>query len=180
MYKLSEQKNLILSGLLIAIGLVIPAIFHSYGINGSIYLPMHIPVLLCGLICGWRYGLIVGLLVPLLNSLLAGMPPLFPVAVAMAFELATYGLVAGLVSSRLSGNRYQIIGSLIIAMMAGRVVLGIANSILLGVAGNAYSFEAFISGAFITALPGIIIQLVVIPIILAALEKASLLEKKWK
>ncbi len=166
MKKLSTQK-IVISGLLAAIGLVLPIAFHAFSISGSIFLPMHIPVLLTGLICGWELGLIVGIIVPLLSSIITSMPPLFPVAIAMAFELATYGAVIGFVSKKTST-----MVSLIVAMLSGRVVLGVANTILLGMAGKSYAWSMFVSGAFVTALPGIIIQIILVPSLFALLKKS--------
>ena len=165
MKKLSTQK-IVISGLLAAIGLVLPIAFHAFSISGSIFYH-HIPVLLTGLICGWELGLIVGIIVPLLSSIITSMPPLFPVAIAMAFELATYGAVIGLVSKKTST-----MVSLIVAMLSGRVVLGVANTILLGMAGKSYAWSMFVSGAFVTALPGIIIQIILVPSLFALLKKS--------
>ncbi|MFA7572385.1 MAG: ECF transporter S component [Lutispora sp.] len=168
----SSTLKLVLAGLFIAIGLALPVAFHAMSLSGSIFLPMHIPVLLCGLICGWRYGLVTGIAIPLLSSVLTGMPPVYPVALAMAFELAAYGTVIGLVSKKLN-----VFAALIIAMLSGRAVLGIANVALLGLSGKSYAWSAFIAGAFVTALPGIIIQLILVPVIFAILQKNKHLER---
>lgn len=170
MFKINAQTKMVLSGLLLAIGLILPIIFHAYSISGIIFLPMHIPVLLTGFICGWKYGLVVGLVVPILSSLFTGMPPLFPSAVAMAFELGTYGTITGLLNKNLN-----VLTSLIIAMLAGRVVLGIANAILYGFTTNSYTWALFVSGAFGTAWPGIVIQLILVPAIITALKNAKIL-----
>lgn len=165
-------NKLVLSGLFTAIGIIVPMIFHTFALAGSIFLPMHIPVLLAGFICGWQYGLAVGILVPLLGSVITGMPPLFPVASIMALELAAYGIVSGILSSK----KIHTLVSLIIAMLTGRVVMGIASVLLFGLAGGSYTLSAFISGAFVTALPGIILQLILIPVVLTALNRSHLLE----
>lgn len=170
--KRTSTLKLVLAGLFTAMGVVLPTIFHTFSLSGSVFLPMHIPVLLCGLVCGWSYGLASGILVPLISSFVTGMPPLYPVAVSMALELATYGAIFGLQSRR--GN---IFAALISAMLSGRAVLGAANVILLSLSGKAYSWSTFISGAFITALPGIIIQLILIPLIYKTLEKSNFLER---
>lgn len=170
--KKSSTQRLVLAGLLTAVGIALPVAFHALSLSGSIFLPMHIPVLLCGLICGWKYGLAAGAVVPLLSSILTGMPPLYPVATAMAFELATYGAVIGLASKKT--NTFV---ALIIAMLSGRAVLGVSNVVLLSLSGKSYAWSAFISGAFVTALPGIIIQLILIPLIYAAVQKNRHLER---
>lgn len=167
-------KNLVLAAMFLAIGLVLPFITGNIPAIGQMLLPMHFPVLLCGLICGWQYGLLVGLICPLLRSVAFGMPVLYPVAIEMMAELATYGAVAGLVYSHL---RPQNIGkvyiALIVAMLAGRVVYGVVAGLLLGF-GTGFTMSMFISAAFVNALPGIIAQLVLIPVIMAALNKAKL------
>lgn len=170
--KNSSTLKLVLAGLFTAIGLALPVLFHSLGMSGSVFLPMHIPVLLCGLVCGWRYGLVTGIIVPLLSSVMTGMPPVYPVAIAMAFELAAYGAVIGLMSKMVNT-----IAALIIAMLSGRAVLGIANVILLSISGKAYAWSVFISGAFITAFPGMVIQLILVPVMFTILKKSKYLER---
>ena len=170
--KKSSTQRLVLAGLLTAVGIALPVAFHALSLSGSIFLPMHIPVLLCGLICGWKYGLAAGAVVPLLSSVLTGMPPLYPVAISMAFELSAYGAVIGLASKKT--NTFV---ALIIAMLSGRAVLGVSNVVLLSLSGKSYAWSAFISGAFVTALPGIIIQLILIPLIYAAVQKNKHLER---
>ncbi len=165
-----KTQRIVLAGLFTALGLVLPIAFHSLTISGAVFLPMHIPVLLTGLVCGWQFGLIVGIIVPLLSSIMTGMPPIYPVAVAMAFELAAYGIVIGLVS-----RKANTIVALIAAMITGRVVLGIANVILLNMAGKSYAWSMFISGAFVTAFPGIVIQLILVPLIYTVLQKNKLI-----
>jgi len=158
------------TALCIALGILLPMFFHLIGFGGPAFLPMHIPVLLSGFICGGPYGLACGLIVPLLSAVLTGMPPVFPTAIAMMFELGAYGLLSGLLY-----KKFNVYVSLIGAMLGGRIVSGIANALLMGMAGKAYGFAAFISGSFVTALPGIIIQLV--PLIIIALQRAKLTSK---
>ncbi|WP_195988404.1 ECF transporter S component [Clostridium sp. D53t1_180928_C8] len=162
-----KTKDLVWAALFLAIGIVIPYIFHATSLPGPIFLPMHIPVLLCGVILGKRYGLIIGILLPFINSALLGMPPIFPTAVAMAFELATYGIITGLLYK---DKKCNIFVSLIGAMVIGRVVSGIVNYILLTVGGNGFVFTAFLTTTFVKAIPGIIIQLILIPVILKAVD----------
>jgi thiamine transporter ThiT len=157
------------SSLFIALGILLPMVFHAFG-GGNALLPMHIPVLLCGFIFGWQYGAICGFIVPLLSALLTGMPPVFPVATAMMFELCAYGLLAGLFYKKFKWN---VILALVAALLGGRVVSGLANALFMGIAGKTYGFSAFITGAFVTALPGIIIQIIAIPLIIVAIEKAG-------
>lgn len=168
-------KNLTLSAMFLALGLVLPFLTGQIRQIGNMLLPMHIPVLLCGLICGWQYGAAVGLILPLLRSVLFGMPPMYPNAVAMALELATYGLVAGLAYGR---SRWRCLRalyrSLLLAMVAGRLVWGLAEVILLGLGGSVFTWEMFLSGALLNAVPGIIVQLLLIPAVMAALDKTGL------
>lgn len=165
-----KTKSLVWAALFLAIGIIIPYIFHVTSLPGQIFLPMHIPVLLCGVILGKRYGLIIGILLPFVNSVLLGMPPIFPTGLSMAFELATYGLVTGLLYK---DKKCNIFVSLIGAMVIGRIVSGIANYILLTVGGSGFVFTAFLTTTFAKAIPGIIIQLILIPVILKAVEYAK-------
>ena len=171
----TTTKKLTLSAMFLAIGMVLPFLTGQLQQIGNMLLPMHLPVFLCGLICGWEYGLAVGFLLPLLRSVTFGMPVLYPVALAMAFELATYGLVAGLLYGRSPWNCVRALyRSLIVAMLAGRIVWGIVEVILLGVGEHAFTWQMFISGALFNAIPGIVIQLTLIPAVMLVLNKTGL------
>lgn len=173
-FSMTNTKRLILAGLCVALGIVLPVAFHSVANAGSIFLPMHIPVLLCGLICGWPYGLACGVLAPLLSSLITGMPPMAFLP-SMLCELAVYGFVSGLLmryvkTGKLLADLYI---SLVGAMLLGRLVLGLLNAVLFR-AGE-YSVALWTTSAFVTALPGIVIQLAVIPVLVFALKKSNLI-----
>ncbi|MFG6324176.1 MAG: ECF transporter S component [Lachnospiraceae bacterium] len=167
-------KNLVTAAMLLAVGIVLPFFTGQIPQIGSMLLPMHLPVLVCGLICGWQYGGIVGFILPLLRYALFGMPPM-PNGIAMAFELAAYGSVAGFLYNR---SKWQCIvslyRSLIIAMIGGRVIWGIVRVVMLGMTGNAFTWQMFMAGAFLNAVPGIILQLVFIPALMVALNKTGL------
>lgn len=167
-------QNLTLSGMFLAIGLVLPFLTGQIPQFGNMLLPMHIPVLLCGLICGWQYGGAVGLIMPLLRNLLFGMPPM-PGAISMAFELATYGLVIGLLYSHSKWKCViSLYRSMLIAMLAGRAVWGLAQAVILGLRDSGFTVQMFMAGAFLNAIPGIILQLILIPVIMVALDRAKL------
>ncbi|MDO4838829.1 MAG: ECF transporter S component [Clostridia bacterium] len=174
-----QIKNVTLSAMFVAVGLVLPMITGNIPRIGNMLLPMHIPVFLCGLICGWQYGLAVGAMLPLMRSFLFGMPPLYPVAIAMTFELATYGFVAGFLYNR---SKWQCVialyRSMLLAMLAGRIVWGAAEVVLLGLSGSAFTWQAFMAGAVLNAIPGIIIQLTLIPALMVALNKTGLVKFK--
>lgn len=172
----NTTRKLVLAGLFIAIGLVLPFITGQIPEIGKQLLPMHIPVLIAGFVIGWKYGLAVGFILPILRSLLFSMPPMFPTAIAMSFELATYGCLTGLLYDRLPKKTPYIYITLILSMLGGRVVWGIVSLILYGISGTGFGWEAFMAGAFMNALPGIIIQIIIIPIIIIALERSSLIE----
>jgi len=177
--KKNSIRRLTSSAMLFALGLVLPFLTGQIPQIGSMLLPMHIPVFLCGLICGWRYGLIVGLALPVARSLLFGMPPMYPTALAMAFELGAYGFIAGAIYNK---EGYFCIKSLyrsmLCAMVGGRVIWGLAMLLLMGVKGNVFTLAAFASGALLNAIPGIILQLLLIPAVMVALEKTGLLIPK--
>ena len=163
-------QNLVLSGVLLALGMVLPLLTGQIKEIGDSLLPMHLPVLLCGLVCGWRWGLPIGLVLPFLRSFIFGMPPLYPQAVWMACELAAYGAVAGALYLliRVRGRVYI---ALIGAQLAGRVVWGLVKWLLLGIKGTAFPFSAFLAGGFIDAFPGILLQILLLPPIVMLLEK---------
>ncbi|MEA5010726.1 MAG: ECF transporter S component [Angelakisella sp.] len=166
-------KQMVLGGLFLALGIVMPFLTAQIPGIGSRLLPMHIPVLLCGFVCGGPVGLLVGFVVPILRSMMFGMPPMFPTAIAMAFELAVYGWLCGVLYQRLPKTTPNIYLSLIGAMLGGRIVWGLISLVLYGMAGNPFSLQIFMAGAFINAAPGILLQLVLIPIIVVALRKAK-------
>ncbi len=170
-----QTHNLVLGGLFLALGLVLPFLTGQIQQIGNMLLPMHLPVFLCGLICGWRYGLCVGAAMPIFRSLLFGMPVLYPNAVAMAFELAAYGFTAGLLfMSARKKNLFTLYRALIPAMLAGRVVWGCVQTVLLGLSDKPFGWTAFLAGAFLNAIPGIILQLVLIPSIMLILDRTHL------
>lgn len=172
-------RNLVLSTMFTTIGLVLPFITGQIPQIGNLLLPMHIPVFLCGLICGWRSGLMVGFVLPLLRSIVFGMPVLYPNAIAMAVELAVYGFVSGFLYYHTKRqNVFAIYKSLVIAMFLGRIAWGLMEVILLGLKNNAFTLKMFITGAFINAIPGIILQLILIPSILSAVKRADILQYK--
>ena len=151
--KISLVK-MILSALFLAIAYVLPFFTGQIPEVGSMLCPLHIPILLCGFICGWRYGLIVGFIAPLLRTLTLGMPPLFPTALCMSFELATYGVVSGLLFVILPKNKIYIYVSLIISMLVGRIVWGIAMISCMGFDINKFGLLSFWTGGFVNAFPG--------------------------
>ena len=158
----------------LALGIVLPFVTGQIPQIGNMLLPMHIPVLLCGLICGWQYGGLVGFVCPLLRHVLFGMPPM-PMGIGMAFELAAYGILVGVLYSRSKWKCvFSLYRSLIIAMIGGRVVWGAARVIMMGAMNVPFGWQAFVSGALLTAVPGIILQLVLIPAVMVALDKAKL------
>ena len=171
--------RLILAALFLALAYIMPFLTGQIPEVGSMLCPMHIPVLLCGFFCGWPWGLVVGFIAPLLRSLLTGgFPPMFPTAVCMAFELGTYGFVAGFMHKRLPKKKPFVYCSLISAMIVGRLVWGCAMFICTGISQSEFSFSAFIAGAFTTAIPGIIVQLILIPILVMLLDKPGITRLK--
>ena len=176
--KNKKLLNIALSAMFLSLCLVLPFFTGQIKEIGNMLLPMHIPVMLCGLICGWQYGLIVGAAAPIMRSLLFSMPIMFPSAISMAFELATYGFMIGILFSKSKWNCIKsLYRSLIISMVAGRVVWGLVQTIILGLGGNGFTLSMFISGAFTKAIPGIILQLVLIPQIMLLLGKTHFKHK---
>lgn len=166
----SKTKRLVLSAMFLALGILLPLLVGHLFPMGWILLPMHVPVLLCGFICGGPWGLLVGVVTPLLSSVITGMPGLYPSAVAMAFELAAYGLLAGLFYKLFPRNIGFIFVSLILAMIGGRIVWSLVSLVLYGIAGTAFTWGDIFGGAVVMVFPGIIIQLVLIPAIMIALQ----------
>jgi riboflavin transporter FmnP len=171
-----STKKIVLGGLLLALGLVLPFLTGQIPKIGQMLLPMHLPVLIAGFVLGSPWGLAIGLLTPVLRSLLFGMPPMFPSAVVMGFELAAYGFFSGLFHKLLPQKNIFIYISLILAMVLGRGAWGFASWLLYGLDGTPFTWQIFSAGAFINAIPGIVIQIVLIPIIIIGLRKGGLIE----
>lgn len=167
-------RNIMVSGMMLALAIVLPIFTGSIPVLGQAFLPMHLPIIICGFICGPKYGGLVGFVAPLLRTLLFALPPLYPVAVAMSFELLTYGLISGFMYQSL--KHYNLLGiyaTLFTTMLAGRLIFGLVNTILLGLQSTPYSFKVFVSAAFLSGIPGIILQLILIPMIVFATNQVS-------
>ena len=173
----SKTKKLVLSSMLLALGIVLPFLTGQIKEIGDTLLPMHMTVMLCGYLCGPVYGGTVGILTPLIRSISFGMPPIYPSAIWMMLELFTYGLITGLfyLKKKKSSTLYLYF-SLIIAMIGGRIVWGIAKVILLGIASKPFTFQMFIFSGFVDAIPGIILQLIFIPLIIKLVSKPTVKE----
>ena len=169
--KLNVQL-LVTSAICLALCMVLPFLTGQIPQIGSALSPMHIPVLLCGFLVGPFWGAVVGLIAPLLRFALFGMPKLFPTGIAMCAELAVYGAVSGLLYARLPRKTVNLYISLVAAMLLGRVAWGAVRLALSGLSGSAFTWAAFVAGAFTTAIPGIILHIVLIPVIVLALRRA--------
>lgn len=174
--KKTDTLRLLSAAICLALGLVLPFLTGQIPEIGSMLLPMHLPVLLCGFICGAPYGLLVGFVMPLLRSVTFGMPPMVPTAITMAFELAAYGAVAGSLYAKLPRKAVNVYVSLILALLCGRVVWGLVSIPMYALfMGNAFSIALFWTGAFVKAWPGIVAQLILIPVVVFTMQRAKLL-----
>ncbi len=176
---MTNAKKMTIGALCLALCCVLPTAFHSMGL-GSAFSPMHIPVLLCGLVCGPVYGLICGCLGPVLSSLITSMPGP-QMLISMVPELMTYGLVAGLLMKfvRTGKTLADLYISLGAAMLAGRIVGGIAKALFYMGTGEAFTLALWVSGYFVTALPGILCHLVVLPVLVMTLHRARLIPGRY-
>lgn len=177
--KKNHMICLVLSALFLAIGFVLPFLTGQIPQVGIMLLPLHLPALICGFVCGWPWGLLVGFVLPIARSLLLGMPPLVPTALAMAFEMTGYGAVAGLLYQRLRPGRGRVYAALIGAMLAGRAVWGLASWLIYALLTQSrFALAAFWTGGFVNAWPGMVLQVVLVPLVVMALERARLIPLK--
>jgi len=174
----NKVLRLTLSALFLALGILLPFLTGNNRQLGNIFSLMHIPVLLCGFVCGWKHGLFIGFVTPLLRSLIIGMPPMLPIALGMAFELAAYGALAGILYKVMPRNIPGLYAALILSMLGGRLVWGLASYIIYTAMGNPFTLQMFMAAAFITPLPGIVFHLVISPPILLALKAYRLLPEE--
>lgn len=156
----NTTQELVLSGLLLASGLILPMLFHLFGFAGSVFLPMHIPVLIGGFLLSPHLALMLGIITPLLSSIFTGMPVMFPMALIMAFELGIYGLSASLAVRKLNLSS---IAALVVAMVSGRIAAGLCVAFLVQLFGIHMNPVIYLKGAILTGIPGIAIQLLIIP-----------------
>ncbi len=167
MNKKNATKEIVISGLLLASGILLPMFFHMFGMTGPIALPMHIPVLIGGFLLPPQLALLLGVITPLASGILTGMPVMFPMAVIMAFELGFYGFTASLATRKFN---LPAIPSLIISMVVGRIAAGLTVAVLVQLFGVKMNPVMFVTGAVVTGLPGIIIQLIFIPSLIYAIN----------
>jgi thiamine transporter ThiT len=177
MNKRNALINTALSAMFLAVAFVLPFVTGQIPQIGAVLCPMHIPVMLCGFVCGAPWGLLVGFIAPLLRSVIFGVPVLLPMAVSMAFELAVYGAVCGLLYRIFPAKKGYIFCTLFIAMVAGRLMRGLVQFAQLGFDPAQFGFSAFWAGAVVNALPGIALQIIIIPAAVMLMEKAGVIKK---
>lgn len=158
----------------LALALVLPLLTGQVPQIGQMLCPMHIPVLLCGFICGAPWGAAVGFVAPLLRFLLFGMPPIIPTGIAMAFELAVYGFASGALYKFFPKKNAYIYLELIVSMIIGRVVWGLATLTVMGLQDGKFGLAEFWAGAVSGALPGIVLQIVIVPMLIIAFKRTKL------
>lgn len=169
----NSTKKMVLAGMFVAIGLILPFITANIPEIGKRLCPMHIPIMLCGIFCGWQYGLVVGFITPLLRGFLFSMPVIFPEGLVMAFELAAYAVIISIVYKALPKKMWAIYVSLVTAMIGGRIVYGIVKAIIYaaGLLESPFTWQVFITSAIVKAIPGIISQIIIIPILVNAINR---------
>lgn len=179
MNKMSPVTKCVTTAVCMALCTVLPLAVHGIPNAGTLLSPMHLPVLLCGLICGWPYGLLCGLLGPLLSSLITGMPPMGSILYGMLVELAVYGLMAGLLMQLIHTGKTvaDLYISLVAAMLAGRIAGGLAKAFFFSA--GTYSFRIWATAYFVSTLPGILLQLLLLPALYLALRRAHLLPLRY-
>ncbi|WP_411678831.1 ECF transporter S component [Clostridium thailandense] len=169
MKRVSNLQQMIRASLLIALGLILPYLFHGVKDAGTVFLPMHIPILIGAFILQPYYALCVGVLTPLLSHIFTGMPP-FPFVYIMIFELASYGLFISIFYNKFKIGVYP---SLISGMILGRIINILGTFVLLHIImSKPFNLGVVASGLFLKGLPGIVIQIVLIPIIVYAVQKS--------
>lgn len=164
---MNKTKEIVLSGLLLASGILLPMVFHMFSLTGPIALPMHIPVLIGGFLLSPQLALLLGIITPIISGLLTGMPVMFPMSIIMACELGVYGLTASLATRNFN---LSAIPALIISMILGRIAAGLTVAALVQLFGVKMNPIAYVQGAIVTGLPGIIIQLLFIPALIYAIK----------
>ena len=166
-----KVNKLVYASVFLALALALPFLTGQIPQIGAMLTPIHFPVLLCGYLCGWQWGMVVGFAAPLLRSVLFGMPVMYPMAVCMALELATYAAVSGILYLSLPRKRCFLYVSLAVAMISGRLIWGLARFLCAGLDADAFGLSAFWAGAVGMSIPGILLQLVIVPVLVTVAEK---------
>ena len=169
----NKIQKMVHASLFLALAYLLPFLTGQIPTIGAMLCPMHLPVLICGFLCGPLYGFAIGIIVPIFRSLTLGAPPLFPTAVCMTFELGTYGAVAGIMHKILPKRKSFTYVSLISAMFVGRIVWGVASFIAYGCTGQTFTLAAFFTAAIVNALPGILLQIIAVPILVNLIENSA-------
>lgn len=167
-----NSRKLVYSALFLALSMILPLLTGQIPQIGKALCPMHLPVLLCGFLCGWPWGMAVGFAAPFLRFAIFSAPPM-PNGIAMAFELATYGFLTGFLYRRLPKRPLGVYITLIFAMVGGRVVWGAVRFFMAGLQGSAFPVSAFLAGAVLNSVGGIVLQLVLVPLIVLALQRVT-------
>ena len=171
-----NTRKTVWAALCLALAIVLPFLTGQIPQIGGMLSPMHLPVFLCGFACGWQWGIAVGVIAPLMRSMLFGMPPMFPSAVAMALELAAYGFLSGFLYRKLPKKPMYIYVALIAAMLFGRIVWGLARLAFAGLQATEFTLPMFLAGAVTNAVPGILVNLILTPILVRILERTKLIQ----
>lgn len=174
--KMKATLRMVLAAMFLALCMILPFLGGQIQPILNKFSPMHFPVMICAIVCGWKYAAVIGFVAPLLRSVIFGMPPMLPTAAAMAFEMAAYGVVIGLLYRLLPKKTNYLYVALVAGMIVGRVVWGVVSVPLYGMVSKEFTVMTFLMGAFINAIPAIILQLIIIPAIVIALQKAGLLK----
>ena len=178
--RLTEVYKIVLSAMFLGLSIILPFITMNNPSLGNMFCLMHFPVLLCGFICGWKYGLTIGLVAPILRFVIAGMPPIYPTALAMSAELGAYGAISGIMYNVLPKKKLFVYISLIISIIIGKLVWGITMFGLLGFTFSKFGISAFFVQGFINAVPGLILQIILIPIIIILYEHLTKRNHNYK
>ncbi|HIV99214.1 MAG TPA: ECF transporter S component [Candidatus Ornithospirochaeta avicola] len=170
-------KSIVFSALIVALMLTLPLIFHAIPNGGKLFSPLHLPAFLSGFILSPAFALLSTIVGLFLSALLTGMPAPFMLP-QMAAELMCYALFTCFLF-RFIRTRYvlaDIYIALFASMIAGRAVAGILNALIFS--RGEYSLLIWFTSYFVSTLPAMILQLAVIPPLVIALIKRSVIERK--
>ena len=168
----TSTNQITLISLFLALCVIVPVIFHFIG-AGAMFLPMFLPILLAGFLIEFPFAILVGLLGPWISALITGMPPLFPTALIMSVEgLTTVAIVSYLYHKKNLSFWICLISGIIMERVS-LVIMGFTFAPLLGLPGELFSLFKLTE-----SLPGLLLQLILIPIILKMLWKFQILPKK--
>ena len=162
----NELRQIPLTALFAATAVILPQFFHLVGL-GPTFLPMFLPIMLGSFLLTWKFALVLAILPPLVSFAITGMPPLVPpILPVMLVELIIISLIISIFSIHLKKTYWL---ALPVAIISDRLILFLIVSWIAPMLG--YNHPVFTIALVGSGIPGIIMQIIVIPLALKLIQQ---------